>query len=129
MADLVIDLMPQSKPHMSFLDKSKARPCVARYQKFVDLIRHYCQEAGYTFQNNVSMTFVFPIPKSWPKWKQEEMEGKPHNDRPPALFSLIESVQDALVPEKYQIDTYGPVRKIWGRKEQIIIHNAFNLKK
>jgi Holliday junction resolvase RusA-like endonuclease len=60
------------------------------------------------------------MPKSWSKKKRNELNGKPHTQRPD-LDNLIKAFKDALCEDDSHVHTYYNMRKIWGEDGKIII--------
>ena len=93
---ITMTINPMAKPRMTRRDKWAHRPVVDRYFAF-------CEELRLRWGNNkvpeaIDIAFTIPMPDSWSKKKREEMQGKPHQQRPD-LDNYIKSYQDALLVE------------------------------
>lgn len=109
-------ITPMGKPRMTRSDKWKQRPEVLRYQAFKDEVRLNkvsLPESGY------HITFVIPMPKSWSKKKQAEMNGKPHQQKPDK-DNLEKALLDAIFEDDCRIWD-GRVSKVWGEAGKIVI--------
>ena len=109
------DITPVPKPRMTRSDKWKQRPAVIRYRSFCDEVRL----KRVKFDNGDHITFVLPMPESWPKRHQIEMLGTPHQQTPDS-DNLLKAVQDAI----YKSDSHiwdCRITKIWGREGAIIV--------
>jgi Holliday junction resolvase RusA-like endonuclease len=68
------------------------------------------------------VTFNIPIPKSWSKKKQNEMIGKPHQQRPD-LDNMLKALSDAVHDEDAHIWQIT-VAKYWAITGSIVIESA-----
>lgn len=71
--------------------------------------------------------FFLPVPKTWRKWKQKEMHGRPHQSKPD-LSNLLKAFEDALFAEDKMISHYAEVSKYWVNQEKgwiEVIHTDF----
>jgi len=113
---MIYDIEPVPKPRMTQSDKWKQRPCVMQYRSFCDKVRAAgikVPEAGAT------ITFILPMPLSWPKKKKLEMLGMPHQTTPDK-----DNLEKALLDACYKQDSHvwdSRVIKRWGYTGQIII--------
>lgn len=65
------------------------------------------------------VTFVIPMPKSWPKKKKKQMGGCAHMDKPD-LDNLLKALGDALYSDDSGIwDIHATKR--WGYEGRIVI--------
>lgn len=107
---------PMGAPRMTRADRWKKRPVVLRYHEFKDMCRlhNVCiPEAG------ALVTFVLPMPESWPEKKREAMTGKPHQQKPD-IDNLEKGLLDAVFPDDSHVwDIH--TRKIWGAVGMIIV--------
>lgn len=113
-------IAPVPKPRMTRSDKWRKIPRkpVAKYWAFC---RH-CQLLKINLPLYGGMvTFVVPMPKSWPAKKCMEFDGRPHQpEGGPDLDNFLKALGDAL----YQNDSCIwdiHVRKVWGHDGKIII--------
>ena len=100
-------------------DAWKQRKCVLDYWAFKDELR--LKSRGLVIDDRFKITFYMPMPKSWPKKKQAEMIGKPHQQRPD-LDNLVKAFQDCLLKEDSQI-WHIEAKKIWSDKGAIEVEN------
>ena len=115
-----IDIDPISKPRQTKSDKFRKRDCVLRYRAFADDLRLKCNLNGYKLGNKLNIVFTIPMPKSWPKKKKKEMDGKPHQQTPD-IDNLCKAVMDAL--SKDDSFVYSILAsKYWGEKGSIHIY-------
>ena len=96
-----IPINPVPKPRMTQSDKWKKRPAVMRYHQYKDELHLLVRgdlEPTFTVVFNVQM------PKSWSNKKKEEMEGKPHQQKPD-IDNYLKAFMDALcVDDSYVYD-------------------------
>ena len=88
------DIIPVPKPRMTRSDKWKQRACVMRYWAFKDKVL----EAGIKLGDTVDVMFYVPMPKSWPKKKKLEMNGKPHQQKPD-IDNYLKALLDAVLKD------------------------------
>lgn len=111
---------------MTQRDKWKRRPIVVKYIIFKESLKFYAEENCYKVPDELSLTFVIAMPKSWSKKKRAEMNGKPHQQRPD-LDNLIKAFKDALCEDDSHVHTYLEMKKIWGDVGQILVNEKFVL--
>ncbi|PHS61748.1 MAG: hypothetical protein COB09_16910 [Thalassobium sp.] len=83
----------------------------------------YLQMLGLDYQEGWGVTFVLTMPKSWSKKKREAMNGE--GVRRPKwkdIDNLLKSFFDGLSYDDGTIAETGPMRKIWGERGKIIVH-------
>lgn len=118
---ITLNINPVAKPRMTRSDKWKKRKATEKYWKFKDDLKLLCWIARWQLrEDNLDIKFVIPMPISWSKKQKEEMDGKPHKSRPD-LDNLIKAFKDALLDEDSHIHTYEGMKKVWGKKGQIIL--------
>lgn len=130
MSDLVLDITPMGKPRMTQQDKWKKRPVIVRYRKYADALRLLCQINKFELPDELSITFVLPMPKSYLTKKGEVRKGKKEqgvdfgakHQVKPDLDNMIKGVQDVLAKSDSFIHTYKNCTKVWGREGKIIFH-------
>jgi len=92
----IINIEPNTKPRMTRRDKWAKRPCVLRYRKFCDEIRH--ETRGFQLSGSFKIVFYLSMPKSWSKKKRDLMRGQAHQETPD-LDNLLKAVNDALLEQ------------------------------
>lgn len=112
-----------AKPRMTRRDKwlNPPRPIVLAYRTYCDNLRILTRYSGYHLGEQLRITFVFPMPQSWSKKKQKEMEGLPHKQTPD-LDNLIKGFTDALTDDDAAIWNIAAV-KLWGKEGVILVEN------
>lgn len=124
------DVLPCPAPRMTQRDKwyrdpnhpdktKRQRPCVTRYNDFKERIQELTRISGYELTPVLNILFVIPMPISWSKNKQFQMNSTPHMSRPD-IDNLCKAVSDCLLTEDSFIWNLQAI-KIWGYKEKIII--------
>lgn len=112
----VYNIIPMGKPRMTQRDRWKRRDVVLRYRAFCD----ECLWRGIALpESGWHVTFVLPMPRSWPPKKRAEMNGRPHQQKPD-LDNLEKALLDAVFEEDCRVWD-GRTTKIWGERGQIII--------
>ena len=114
----VFEIQPVPKPRMTAADRWKKRPCVLRYRAYCDELRL----RGARIPSRYRLTFVMPMPASWPESWRVRMDGKPHLPRPDAS-NLAKAVEDALEPKDETLHCTA-ADKIWGRRALLIIEKT-----
>lgn len=107
------DVTPSPKVKQTKSDqwRNPPRPAVAKYRAFRDRV----QALGITIVDGDSITFVLPMPQSWPAKKRAAMDGQPHRQKPD-LDNLLGGLFDAAMPlEDCHIAELGALRKVWGQ--------------
>ena len=116
MSRIVYKITPQPKVRMTRSDKWKKRPAVVRYFEYCNRLRELCATLP---ECGAKITFFLPMPQSWSKKKREEMNGKPHQQKPDK-DNLEKALLDAVFDEDCRVWD-GRVTKVWGESGQIII--------
>lgn len=115
------DITPVPKPRQTQQDKWMKRPPVMAYRAFETHLRLLAKMQKFTLPEcGCAATFYLPMPASWSKRKRAEMDGKPHQDKPD-WDNLIKAVQDSLLDNDSKVWEFGPVRKFWSDRGQIIL--------
>ena len=110
---------PIGKPRQTQRDKWKQRPAVMRYRAFCDEVR----ARGVAMPaHGAHVTFVIPMPKSWPQWKRQQYNGRPHLAKPDA-DNLIKALLDAVYGEDCGVWDFR-VTKIWGEEGAILVSSV-----
>lgn len=112
----VYQIVPVGKPRMTQRDRWKKRPAVLRYRAFCDEVR---LRGVRVPESGACITFVLPMPRSWSKQKKEEMDGRPHRQKPDA-DNLVKALLDALYSEDAGVWNFE-VTKLWGSQGMIIV--------
>lgn len=109
-------ITPVGKPRQTQRDRWKQRPAVMRYRAFRDQVR----ALGVTVPpDGAHITFVIPMPPSWPKWKRRQYSGQPHRQKPDK-----DNLEKALLDAIYDDDAHvwdSRVSKVWGEEGAIIV--------
>lgn len=63
-------------------------------------------------EQGLEIKFCIPIPKTWKKYKQREMNGKLHQQKPD-LSNLLKAFEDAMISEDKFIAHYAGLSKVW----------------
>lgn len=117
MIKLVIDPVP--KPRMTKADAWKKRPCVLRYWAYKGELNSLLRKDRIDPVKQWSLLFIVPMPKSWPKKKQKEMLGMPHQNTPDR-DNYDKGFWDALFEEDKEVWSAWP-KKRWGKVGGIVI--------
>ena len=121
MGRLVLDLDPCPAPRQSKRDGWRPSAPVRRYRAFRDAVNVMAGKRRKEVPwEGLTVTFRVPMPKSWPKYRREEMDGQPHQQKPD-LDNLLKALADALWPDD---DTHlwdVRARKVWAREGRIEI--------
>jgi Holliday junction resolvase RusA-like endonuclease len=110
------------KPRLCRSDAWKKRPCVMKYWTFKDEINRQAEKQNFVLGDVLFMQFVIKMPNSWSKKKQEQMHGKPHQNKPD-LDNCIKGVWDCLRKDDSSIHSVL-AQKFWGKNDFIIIKNG-----
>ena len=102
-----LNITPCPKPRMTKADRWRKRPSVLKFFAFRDAVRQY-KESKVVLQSpyhshhlefkSFEIEFHVPMPKSWPKWKKECMNGTPHQQRPD-LDNYLKAWKDSVYEE------------------------------
>ena len=119
---MVIELIvnPLPKPRMTQRDRWSKRPCVLRYWEYADKLREEASFFKYSPEDELSVHFYIPMPKSWSKKKKKTYNNQPHQQKPD-LDNLIKAFQDILCKEDQFIHTYKDCKKIWSYTGAILV--------
>lgn len=109
------DITPLAKPRMTQRDKWKKRPAVLHYRAFKDEVR---LKRVYIPQP-CQIIFYIPMPKSWSKKKQSEMDGHAHTKKPD-IDNLLKALMDAIFTDDSHIWNVHVIKK-WSEKGGIRI--------
>jgi Holliday junction resolvase RusA-like endonuclease len=113
-------ITPVPKPRMTRSDRWKKRPSVMRYRAFCDECRI---RKVMLPESGAKVTFVLPMPRSWPPEKRAEMNGQPHQGTPDTS-NMLKALEDALYADDSAIWHYAGLQKQWGESGQIIIETT-----
>jgi len=119
----LIPIRPMPKPRMT-KKSSVYSKAAKRYWAWKDELWYACFDNALDVTTVappcISCEFTLPMPKSWSKWKREEMLGKIHRQKPD-LSNLIKAIEDCLWDKDEGIGMYGRMVKRWGKEGQIEI--------
>jgi Holliday junction resolvase RusA-like endonuclease len=124
MTEIEIDITPVPKPRMVRSDKYKKRPVVESYWAYKDELTLKANLKKIKLGAIVDVIFIIPMPKSWSQKKRQEMNGKPHQERPDG-DNLLKALQDCLCKEDNFIWKVS-YEKRWGIIGKIIFKNNCN---
>ena len=119
MATYSVEVTPVPKPRMTQSDRWKKRPAVVRYYRYKDDLVFAALAQGFVLESEIELDFYLPMPKSWSKKKQAEMDGKPHQAKPD-IDNLAKAVMDALLDEDSHVWSLR-ARKFWSSQGSLII--------
>lgn len=113
------NITPVAKPRMTRRDKwlDPPRPGVRKYWDFKDQIRNHNITVP---ESGAHIVFHMPMPKSWSKKNQREMNGKPHQVRPD-IDNIIKALLDAVFDEDAHIWDLRAT-KLWSDRPGIVIN-------
>ncbi len=112
---------PIGKPRMTQQDKWKRRPTTDRYWELKSRMKKIATGACFELpESNIHMIFYLPMADSWSKKKKEEMDGKPHKQKPDG-DNILKGVQDALCKDDSFIWDVR-ISKYWAYKGRIDIY-------
>lgn len=107
------------KPRMMRHRRCNATPAAERYWAFKEEVKINnvkLPDCGY------HLFFILPMPKSWSKKKKEEMNGRPHQQKPDK-----DNLEKALLDAVFKDDSAiwdGRVTKVWGYEGKIIVKHT-----
>lgn len=117
MIELNID--PVAKPRMTSSDRWKHRPIVDKYFAFKDAIVGLCNLSKFVLPDKYKVEFFIKMPDSWSKWRRNDLDGKPHQQKPD-LDNLVKSINDCLRTKDESI-YWIEASKFWSTQGKIII--------
>jgi len=107
-----VPMRPIGKPRMTIRDRWAKRPCVLRYRAWADEFRLRAPMRNLPQRPLALHVYcLIPMPKSWPKWKQAEMLGQIHDEKPD-FDNIGKTVSDVLFSEDKTIGV-GHVDSYW----------------
>lgn len=122
---MIIPIEPVAKPRMVNSDKWRQRACVVRYYTFANQVRRHIKNTGYVPDRfTLNVKFIISMPQSWSKKKRNEMNDKPHLQRPDC-DNLVKSILDAIFPEDKSIFRII-ASKWWGETGKIVLSDIDN---
>lgn len=110
---------PMAAPRMTQRDRWSKRPVVQRYFAFRDQVR---QNQVLIPESGAHITFVLPMPPSWPKAKRAKHAWQPHQQRPD-VDNLAKALLDAVFDEDCRVHDIR-VSKIWGDYGMIVVSES-----
>lgn len=75
-------------------------------------------------ESGAHIIFYIPMPRSWSKKKRNEMNGKPHRQRPDT-DNLFKALADAIYGDDSHIHDVR-ISKVWSEKGRIAIRENAN---
>jgi len=111
-------ILPMGKPRMTRSDRWRRRPCVLRYRAFKEEVRIRRVTVP---AHDASITFVLPMPKSWPQAKRDALDGQPHQQKPD-VDNLLKALLDAVYDDDAHVASCS-ASKVWGEKGAIVIEH------
>ncbi len=112
---------PIGKPRMTQKDQWKKRDATDRYWELKRQMKQIAEGANFTMpESHIHIVCYMPMPYSWPKKKKEEMNGRPHQQKPDA-DNILKGIQDALCKEDSYIWDVR-ISKYWSYKGAIEIY-------
>ena len=117
---ITLNINPVAKPRMTQRDKWKKRAVTEKYWKYKDELKMLCFLCRWVPKDELEVTFVIPMPKSWSERKKRKSDGMPHKSRPD-LDNLVKGFKDALMIEDSNVHTYHKMKKLWGTTGKIIL--------
>lgn len=116
-----LPITPVAKPRMTQRDKWAKREVVQQYYAFKDNLRVMVRYAGYQLGDQVRLIFLLPMPQSWSKKKREDMNGKPHQQKPD-VDNLCKSFLDSLTDDDSNVWNIA-ASKLWAEEGAILVEN------
>lgn len=110
------EITPVAAPRQVKSDSWSPRPQVKKYRAFRDEVR--LRGVSVPAQG-ARVTFVVPMPASWPKYQRNNLDGQPHRQKPD-IDNLIKALLDAVYGDDCGVSDIS-ARKVWGRKGAIIV--------
>jgi Holliday junction resolvase RusA-like endonuclease len=108
--DRVFFRIPKDKLYKSGLAR---RNVLEAYNNWKIAVRGLANAQKFNLlEQGLEIKFFIPIPKTWKKYKQKEMNGKLHQQRPD-LSNLLKSFEDAMISEDKFIAHYAGLSKVW----------------
>jgi len=119
MIQVVFDI--NSQPYVRTTQKQKFF-CkrYAKYHKWKITMRKLWAKQNKSLPNELTVTFIIGMPKSWSKKKKMDMNGRYHQQKPD-LSNLVKAFEDAIYTDDSCIYKYVEIKKIWGIKNEIIL--------
>jgi Holliday junction resolvase RusA-like endonuclease len=116
---LVLPLTARPRPPKVRKHHWDSSPAVKAYFAYRDRVQ--VLTTGYDVPTvGLSVTFVMPMPRSWPKRQQAAMLGQYHRARPD-VDNLLGGLLNALWPDCDEQVAYLRVGKYWGVDGHIIL--------
>lgn len=118
--DYEFAITPVSKPRMTQRDKWFKRECAEKYWAFKAELEKQARRLNFEMpESDYHLIFTLPMPDSWSNKKKNDMNGKPHKQKPDK-DNLEKAFLDALcVSDSHIWD--GRVSKYWGFEGKIFI--------
>lgn len=124
MKEYRFDIDPVAKPRMTRRDiwLDPPRPPVSRYRQYKKDLNNLCLENRYRIGETLKIEFYLPMPQSWSKKKQWDMQGRPHQQKPDTS-NLVKAFEDALTDDDSAIWSIS-AQKFWGDKGEIVVFES-----
>lgn len=116
-----VAVVMMGKPRMTQRDKWAKRPNVMRYRQLADVIRAAVPKSMLVGVIGMDVDAYFPMPKSWPKARQQQFAGKLHQTVPD-YDNVAKAAGDILFEDDRAL-AFGRTTKYWddGRGPRILL--------
>ena len=112
-------VVPCPAPRMTQRDRWAKRPCVLRYFAYRETVQAQAVEQAFRLPADLAITFVLPMPESWPATRKRKTDGLAHQGRPD-LDNLIKAFLDAMAAEDGYVWRLR-AEKRWGVEGKIVV--------
>lgn len=107
---------------MTQSDRWNTRKPVADYYLYKDLLNIEARKQKFQLEDTLNIRFYIPMPKSWGFKKRQDMDGRPHQDKPD-IDNLLKGFMDALSLEDKNVWSVV-THKYWGEDGMIVISGS-----
>jgi Holliday junction resolvase RusA-like endonuclease len=129
-AKFVFDITPCPAPRMTRRDKiftnpnhpnpkKRQRECVRKYFSFKNEVIWTAKSKKYVLQDELNILFFIPMPETWSQKKKDEMNLKPHKQKPDC-DNLTKAWLDSFGEDDSFVWNIHAIKR-WGFKGQIIV--------
>lgn len=94
---MILEITPLPKPRMTQRNTWYKPPALQRYWDYVNTLK--LMLPGYELPDELRISFIMPMPKSWPAKKKALMFGKPHQNKPD-IDNLVKGFTDGLASKE-----------------------------